>query len=215
MEQDKIVPTDWEEYYKDRQTGFNISIITRKISEKKLIKNINKFANKKDSIYELGGADSSFYLGFRKSFPNINFGIVDFSEIGCKLFEQKYGSELTKSFNKDILKTDLSTLEKADVVMSVGMIEHFLENDTAKCIEQHFNLTQKDGLVIITYPTPTWLYRLIRKSAEILKIWRFHDERPLMFKEVDATASKYGTCLSKKINWAIGLTQEIVVYRKN
>ena len=65
--------------------------------------------------------------------------------------------------------------------------------------------------MIITFPTPTWLYRGTRAIAEHLGIWRFPDERPLSFEEVETEIRKHGTILERRINWAIILTQGVVV----
>ena len=47
-----------------------------------------------------------------------------------------------------------------------------------------YGILKKDGITIISFPTPTFLYRITRKICEIIGIWFFHDERPLEFEEV-------------------------------
>jgi cyclopropane fatty-acyl-phospholipid synthase-like methyltransferase len=112
----------------------------------------------------------------------------------------------------DLLAGPVST-EKADIVFSVGLIEHFSTADTAECIRAHFELVKPGGYVLITYPSPTALYSIIRRAAELLKIWSFPDERPLTSQETVPLFSRYGAVVQKKMNWWIGLTQEIVLIK--
>lgn len=81
-------------------------------------------------------------------------------------------------------------------------------------IERHFEFTKPGGIVLITFPTPTFLYRGIRGLAELFRLWIFHDERPLRFDEVETVCDRFGDRLHREINWWIGLTQGILVYRR-
>lgn len=80
-------------------------------------------------------------------------------------------------------------------------------------IRAHFRLVKPGGLVAITYPTPTWLYRIIRSASEALGLWLFHDERPLTAEEVLTTVTPLGRVVSTGTNWLVGLTQGYVVAR--
>ncbi|QCK88184.1 class I SAM-dependent methyltransferase [Phreatobacter aquaticus] len=111
----------------------------------------------------------------------------------------------------DLLNDTLK--QKGDLVYSVGLIEHFEPKDTARMIHAHFEAAIPGGLVLITYPTPTLPYRTIRGAAEMLGVWKFHDERPLAYDEVGREMEKYGQIIFRKMNWFIGLTQEILVAR--
>ena len=68
--------------------------------------------------------------------------------------------------------------------------------------------------MIITFPTPTWLYRIVRKFAEWIGVWVFHDERPLSFDEVRESLILHGEILYECTNWPIILTQGVIVTRK-
>jgi cyclopropane fatty-acyl-phospholipid synthase-like methyltransferase len=98
-----------------------------------------------------------------------------------------------------------------DIVFSIGLIEHFSPIDSARVIQKHFALAKKGGLVIITFPTPTWLYRFARKISEALGLWIFHDERPLSMQSVLREMEKYGDRIDSFVNWKIVFTQGIVV----
>ena len=47
-----------------------------------------------------------------------------------------------------------------------------------------FNVLKKGGILILGFPTPTFLYKITRKTSELLGLWIFHDERPLSIDEV-------------------------------
>ena len=113
----------------------------------------------------------------------------------------------------DVLNPD-AELPQAEVVMSVGLIEHFSPAGTRTAIENHFRFCKPGGLVILSYPTPTLLYRVARWFAESVKAWRFPDERPLLRPEVDGVASRYGTLLYERILWPLVFTQRVMVFRK-
>jgi hypothetical protein len=94
------------------------------------------------------------------------------------------------------------------------LIEHFDEPGTAQAIANHFRFVRPGGLVLITFPTPTWLYRGTRKLAEWSGQWRFHDERPLGFSEVEIALAQHGELLDRDLIWPIVLTQGVLLARK-
>ena len=114
--------------------------------------------------------------------------------------------------NQQELKKKIPTL--ADIVLSAGLVEHFTGDNFTKVIEAHFALAKSDGIVIITFPTPTLLYKLTRKLSELTGQWIFHDETPLKMGEVRQAVKRFGIIESEEINWPIILTQGIIVTRK-
>ncbi|WP_102958299.1 class I SAM-dependent methyltransferase [Mangrovicella endophytica] len=205
-----MVETDWNTYYAQRKSSGSP---TRKITQRLLLGVVNRFKPQAlGEIMEFGGGDSCFYPAFRRTYPSVRYTIVDKSHEGVAKFQQKYGTD-----NVDALEADLlaePSLPASDLVYSIGLIEHFDPDQTARIIRAHFAAAKPGALVVITYPTPTTLYRTIRGAAEMLGIWRFPDERPLFFDEVNGECAKHGILLFRKLNWAIGLTQELVAYRK-
>ena len=114
----------------------------------------------------------------------------------------------------NLLTCDLQNEEKSDIVLSVGLIEHFMPENTARMVRTHFELAKENGIVILMFPTPTFLYRTTRSLAEMLRLWMFHDERPLEASEVEKTIAECGVVLHKEIVWANFLTQQILVAQK-
>lgn len=202
--------TDWNTYYSNRVSSKNV---TRKITEKLILLILKQHYSKSlCSIIEFGGGDSCFFQAFRTAYPEAYYTIIDKSSAGVQKFRDKHACSNVTAIEGDLLSLPL--LNKADLVFSVGLIEHFDIKNTAQIIKAHFDAVLPTGLVLITYPTPSWSYKIIRKSAELLGIWRFHDERPLKDSEVIREIEKQGVVLFHKTNWMIGLTQKIVLASK-
>lgn len=211
-----IKPTNWEKYYSKRKNNnFKISSITRKISSNIILNLLKKYKNI-DSICEFGGGDSCFYKAFRNFFSNANYIVFDSSKNGVDSFNNKYFNEPPYKQKATLLNLfeDKNLEAKFDIVFSVGLIEHFdVENTKVMCIK-HFKVVKSGGIVLISYPTPTFFYKFIRNILEKINLWEFHDERALYFDEVDSVCKDYGSLIYRKLNFAIGLTQEILVYKK-
>ena len=88
------------------------------------------------------------------------------------------------------------------------------EEQTKIAIRRHFELAKPGGLVLITFPVPTFSYRLIRRAAEMLGIWRFPDERPIRLEDAVCLCAEHGEIIDARLNRAILLTQGIVLARK-
>lgn len=205
--------TDWDAYYR-RPIG--PVQITRRISAAKLRARLRAPLSQPDvSVCELGGANSCFIDDFLKRDTVARYHVVDSNAYGAQLLRQRFqGDARVTVETADALELGQRDGE-FDIVYSIGLIEHFAPPDTARCISAHFALCRPGGVVLMTFPTPTWLYKAIRAAAEWAKMWRFPDERPLSFEEVVRTATHHGQLDHRSINWMIGLTQGYVVCTKN
>lgn len=200
--------TNWDMYYKKPSKGVKI---TRNITQNILLSIFKKHSKKFDIFCELGGANSCFYAGIRNAYQNTKYVVIDNNRIGLDLFIQNNTNEENNQVIEIDLLKDNTPYINADIVFSIGLIEHFSEKETPKIIKEHFRAANKDSIVIISFPTPTFLYRIVRKAAELLGIWRFPDERPLQVHKVINEVSKYGEIIESFINWKIILTQGFVV----
>ena len=99
-------------------------------------------------------------------------------------------------------------------MFSVGLVEHFDPARTREAILAHFSILRPGGIAIITFPTPTLLYRVTRGLIEAAGMWKFHDERPLKPAEVASSVKERGEILQQKLMWPLILTQHVVVARK-
>jgi Methyltransferase domain len=206
--------TDWDAYY---SSPYKTAAYSRKITSGKLVKLLKRFITDSVSgikIAELGGANSCFYEMINNRFNPKEYLIVDNNQTGLKKTLERSGNSVNISVkNEDVLNPDINQ-EKYDIVFSVGLIEHFSREDTQKCIATHFDYLKGNGICIVTFPTPTWLYKITRRCAELLGIWIFYDERPLTINEVTEQINKYGNISHKSITWSIFLTQGVIVARK-
>jgi 2-polyprenyl-3-methyl-5-hydroxy-6-metoxy-1,4-benzoquinol methylase len=202
--------TDWTRYY--RHTPWYTSV-TRAISRRKLIRVLNEHRPLRPlSVCEIGGANSCFAEVLCNELPVDHYHVVDLNAFGLSLLERKQVRTRLTFERSDILSSD-PVYEQFDVVFSVGLIEHFEKPDTAKAIEAHFERCRAGGIVLITFPTPTFVYRATRRMAEVAGMWAFPDERPLPFEEVTSCCGQRGDIIHRSINWSILLTQGYVMVR--
>ena len=207
--------TNWTRYY---EKPFITAHVTRRITAHRIAKMVldaGGFPERYGRIIELGGGNSSFCDTFMDRLYVQFYTVVDSNPRGTLLFWMKHPD----SFNypivcADILTLDTASFEPADLVFSVGLVEHFSEEQTKIAIRRHFELVKPSGLVLITFPVPTLSYRLIRRAAEKLGLWRFPDERPIQLENAVALCAEHGEILAKCLNRAILLTQGIVLARK-
>jgi glycosyltransferase involved in cell wall biosynthesis len=207
--------TDWNTYY---VKPYKTASLTRRMTARLLKSLIGAYIPKGGEfrIAELGGANSSFFDMIYERYEPTEYHIYDNNYSGLEKTRERIGSITgVRIHNEDILcMPHLGEKDFFDMVFSIGLIEHFDAIGTSKAIEAHFNLLKPSGIAIISFPTPTFLYRATRSISELLNLWIFHDERPLKIEEVAATAEKHGAICFKRIIWQIVLTQYILVIRK-
>lgn len=205
--------TDWDSYYR---SVFPAARWTRKFTARALQAAIQwrTPVERPLSIIEFGGANSCFVEGITRAVPTAAYYAADLNRTGLEMLQQRTDLPQTVSaVHADVLKPE-GRLPAADVVMSVGLIEHFTPAETRTAIENHFHCCKPGGLVILSYPTPTLLYRVARFAAELVRAWRFPDERPLQRREVYEVAARHGALLEERILWPLIFTQRIMTFRK-
>ena len=204
--------TNWDRYY---NSTTKISSVSRKFTENKLINLINQYGTTPiQSICELGGGNSCFFPRFSENYPEAIYTIIDNNQRGLDIFLEHYNDPKIRIINDDIINPKIR-IDPVDLVFSVGLIEHFSKENTAKAIQEHFNKGKPGSLVIITFPTPTWLYVTARFLVESFGAWKFPDERPLSIDEVAGLVNDYGEIINTSINWPIIFTQGIIVAQVN
>lgn len=206
--------TDWDSYYSApaATAGYARNIVAGKLMEM-----LRKFRPaERFSLAELGGGNSCFFDRIEKEFLPLRYTVYDSNALGIRKFRERTEQRPDISIRElDLLNCNPDGEEKSDIVLSVGLIEHFMPENTARMIRRHFELAKDGGIVILFFPTPTLLYRTTRSLAELLRVWIFHDERPLDATEVETAVVPYGTILHKEIIWSNFLTQQIIIARKN
>jgi SAM-dependent methyltransferase len=122
------------------------------------------------------------------------------------------GNDVVHLHRQSVLAMSLD--EQSDVVFSVGLVEHFDPPGTRAAVQAHFDALRPGGTLIVTFPTPTLLYRVTRRLIEMIGMWKFHDERPLLPAEVAAAIRDRGEVVYQKTLWPLILTQHLMVARK-
>ncbi len=210
--------TDWAKYYEEIQPTARV---TRSITTARLLGCLRLSAERSSdlSIVEIGGGNSCFYETINAKISPREYVIIDNSQAGLTKFQGRYpdpvGRGEVRLRHCDVLELGPELKGKADVCFSVGVVEHFQPEEMRRAIDAHFDLVKDNGLVVISFPTPTWLYVITREIAERLGRWHFPDERPLNRSEVSEVMAKRGEILREEIIWPIFLTQCIIAARKS
>lgn len=211
-------PTDWEKYYEHRSMLSKISgFLCRRTLENILCGNALNDSHIFNTIVELGGGNSIIYPWLRKRYPQSNIILVDKETFSEPAFRSAAKNDRALAcVQQDLLEDIPESMKGAgDLVLSLGLVEHFCPAETRKMIERHFACCKPGGVVLISFPCPTRLYRCTRRMMELLGAWQFHDERPLHPDEVRAVMDEYGAALCTRLDIRMGLTQQVVVYRKD
>jgi len=202
--------TDWDRYYSRPYRGASL---TRAVSQAYLLSAMRRYVHKNSVIAELGGANSCFFDAINEGLRPAQYHIYDTNSMGLERFRVQKGLGSSVFLHHQDVRS-LRSVTPVDLAFSVGLIEHFDTEGTRAAVEAHFAMLKPGGIVLITFPTSTWLYRLTRGVAERTGNWIFHDERPLGLAEVAEAAGPFGALLERRIIWPILLTQYHVLWRK-
>jgi len=204
--------TDWDGYYTSVPPTAKL---TRRYTTAVLLDVIRRFAGARPlKIVEVGGANSCFLASVLAEFKCASYDVVDTNRYGLELLEERLGRQEIVHLHRESVFA-MSLEPRADVVFSVGLIEHFDPNGTRAAVLAHFDVLRPGEILILTFPTPTLLYRVTRWLIEMAGMWKFHDERPLVPAEVISSILQRGEVLFQKTLWPLILTQHLIVARKN
>jgi len=149
-------------------------------------------------IAELGGANSCFMQSIGGALAPRTYHVIDMNRFGLNLLRKNMPEQWQVLLHEcDV--TQSAPPVTADVSFSVGLVEHFDEQNTKKAVAVHFDIVKPGGYVVISYPTPTPLYVIARWICELLGAWRFPDERALKRHEVLQAAEQFGTLTYEKL----------------
>ena len=204
--------TNWTAYY---QRPFFLSRFTRWLGARHIRKILGDVGLKEGlSFLELGGGNSCVFGELDLSFQPSRYTVIDNNELGLSLLQDRVGQhENLRLVLGDLFAGDFSE-RPHDVVLSLGLIEHFDRADTYRMILRHFELVKPGGCVLITFPTPTRLYRASRWIAEAFGRWAFPDERPLEMREVIEVFEHQGSILHQEVGSWTPFTQGVILGRR-
>jgi putative flippase GtrA len=210
--------TDWDRYYR---TVPPTAKLTRRYTTRALLSAIERHARPQQRprmrIVELGGANSCFAEDMLEAWPSVTYHVVDSNRFGIDLFRTRFaGDPRCSAEHGDVLR--LAGAEpggrRFDLVYSVGLVEHFDVTGTAAVVRAHFTLAAPLGTVVMSFPTPTLLYRSTRRALEVAGLWRFPDERPLQLREVLEAVPEGWHPVDGRVLWPLVLTQQLIVFRR-
>jgi hypothetical protein len=206
--------TDWDLYYRSVPITAHL---TRRYTQSVLIswmRRLLRGRGEPTSLIEIGGANSCFLDAILAAIRPRAYHVIDRNQYGLDLLEKRlHGRGDVFLHNGDVLQLKSEGL-RADLVFSIGLVEHFDPAGTRRAIRAHFDLLYTGGYAIISFPTPTWLYRGTRAIVERLGAWKFPDERPLSPEEVRNAVSDLGEVVFEKTLWPLILTQHMIAVRK-
>lgn len=203
--------TDWDRYYRSSPLTARW---TRRYTARVLTRALRRFASARvESVAELGGANSCFLEAVVRALRPRVYHVLDTNRYGLELLRRRGGGGASLQLHRaNVLEPHLAL--QADAVFSVGLIEHFDPDQTREAVSAHFRLLKPGGVAVISFPTPTALYRAARWVAEGLGLWRFPDERPLEAAEVRRAIAAHGEVLYETTLWPLVFTQRLMVARK-
>jgi len=206
--------TDWHSYYR---SVLPAARLTRRYTTRCLLNAFRRFLPPATQhglhFMEIGGANSCFFEPIVAELHPRRYLVVDTNEFGLNLLMQRaVGGGVLELRHADAL--ELTSVENHDAVFSVGLIEHFDPEGTSRPIRAHLRNVRPGGILLLTFPTPTWLYRASRSACEAAGIWRFHDERPLERQEILNAVNQDALLLYEKTLWPLFFTQHLMVFRR-
>jgi SAM-dependent methyltransferase len=207
--------TDWDHYYANVPATAKL---TRRYTTAALLNAIRRHvtpaaADGMLAIVEIGGANSCFLDSILESVKCGSYDVVDTNQYGLSLLAQRLANNRVVRLHQQSVLA-LSLAESADLVFSVGLVEHFDRRTTREAVLAHFDALRPGGVAIITFPRPTFLYRVTRRMIEIMGMWKFPDERPLDRPEVLDAMRERGDVVYQKLLWPLFLTQQLIVAKK-
>ena len=212
--------TDWDLYY---SRPFRTACWPRHAARHALLRLIRNSGVPLDGsaeILECGGGGSCFYEAVAETVRPACYCVADVHKPSLKELQERIARDRADLVQPELLFKDVRTpcgqelCRRFDLVFSMGLIEHFSRADLARVITFHLDCAKPGGIVILFFPTPTLLYRAVRRCAELLRCWIFHDERPLRIQEVQSLVRERGTVLERCILYRMILTQAYLAIRK-
>src|SRR5688572_17935255 len=149
--------TNWDEYYRDVPATAHL---TRRYTGSKIVTLLRRFSDSPNPVVvEFGGANSCFLESIVRAVSPRAYHVIDNNQHGLDLLDRRRSKLKSQIYlhNGDCRVAQPEM--QADMAFSVGLIEHFSPVDTRKAILTHFDAVRPGGMVLISFPTPTWLYR--------------------------------------------------------
>lgn len=141
----------WESCWPKVRLPSIIEPTTKKPTNKEILRIFQDILPKKElAVIEIGGAPGQFAAYFNR-FHGYKVSIIEYTDIGCQKTRENaelLGLDIT-IYHRDFFG-DLSDLPRFDIVISMGLIEHFTDLDDV--FRRHIALLKKGGILILGVP---------------------------------------------------------------
>jgi len=129
-------------------------------------------------VCEVGGGDGEVLAYLAKWYPSTDFSVIDFSPVGCDLAQRRARNEGVQLnvYQADIFTPPSELIEKFDLVLSLGVVEHF--TDLASVLAAKTRLLKSGGKVFSLIPnfsSPIYAYLCKRWSKTVYEDHVPHD----------------------------------------
>lgn len=142
---------------------------------------------------EIGAGLGDFSLLL--SWQGADTTLADYSEEAIRKARARFKAHrATANFVKaDMLKVDQSIIGKFDISFSLGLAEHFKDQERYKIIQAHAKVLRKGGLTFISVPYRySFLYRIWMARSIKRGDWQYGLEIPFSKKEIKTLAEQAG-----------------------
>lgn len=120
-------------------------------------------------LLEIGGAPGR-YLGALAQNYNMKAASVDYSSVGCEQLRRNFSAAgfPIEIIERDVMAVMCQEQDKADVVFSLGLVEHF--ENPIPILKAHLDYLTDDGILIVGVPNYSGIYEIFWKklSPELL-----------------------------------------------
>lgn len=144
------------------------------------------------AVLELGGAPGTFLSGVirlleeRGVKAKFKFICLDNSKTGLKKAQENFKKQNMKVqlIRKDLLANkDFRQIPKADFIYSTGLIEHFSGRHLEQIVDNHLNLLDKQGRILICIPFwAPFIWENVIKCFNPL-VYKTHNEKLVTKKD--------------------------------
>jgi SAM-dependent methyltransferase len=208
--------TNWDRHYSEpcRRWLSMLGLKGNVVLNRNISKLIKKHTKKHNSYIELGAGSGRLAKKISNSFYECT--ILDFSEASLTLAHRI--AKKCKPILADVLK--FNTEEKFDAVVSVGLLEHFDDENMKRLVDKHISLTAPEGTTYICVPSYNIKREKLIVTREMIEKYGYQDAKAefkiaVFIRELGYVFEKYYLDIIPEYNVAVRTLKKlnILTYR--
>lgn len=160
---------------------------------------LGKVSFQKGQILELGCGTGMNSVNLLKDHSFGKVTLVDFSKNALEI-----ARENTKNYNVEVLCADIFDLDldkTFDLVLSIGLVEHFTGKRRSQAIKVHRQFVKNGGFLMIFVPKKSFFSKLL----EFINKAQGYKEYPFSDQEIRQLFKKNGLEVVRKIDMLLGI----------